>query len=343
MSPTTQTFYADAVLFDMDGTMTDSIAAVEAAWEKVANDIGQDPKYVIAATHGKRAVDNLSQFKPSLKDHEIEREVERFEESILYFADAHNLHGHLVPRPSSDSPFDTPPAGSTYDTPELTPEPSTPSSGESLIVSPQGRRPSFGSRLLNMLAVAARLRVEIDSSENAIDDEFGIPPILPKAEKDVKQHLLEAWQLEAAAVDRSVRILPGVRKMIGSIPVGRYAVATSGARTYAYGCMKRVGIIPPPVTITADDKRLKAGKPAPDPFLLAAECLGYDAAQCVVFEDSPSGIQAGVASGATVIAVCTSHEHSKIKGCGAHFVVENMENVSCEVADNGRLKFSVRL
>ena len=37
--------------------------------------------------------------------------------------------------------------------------------------------------------------------------------------------------------------------------------------------MTRVGITPPKVTITADDKRLKAGKPAPDPFVLAAsEC-----------------------------------------------------------------------
>ncbi len=88
--------------------------------------------------------------------------------------------------------------------------------------------------------------------------------------------------------------------------------------------MKRVGITPPTVTITADDKRLKAGKPAPDPFLLAAECLGYDAKKCVVFEDSPSGIRAGVASGATVIAVCTSHEREKIEGCGAHYLVENM-------------------
>ncbi|KIM87167.1 hypothetical protein PILCRDRAFT_95987 [Piloderma croceum F 1598] len=112
--------------------------------------------------------------------------------------------------------------------------------------------------------------------------------------------------------------------MIASIPEGRYAVATSGAKTYAYGCMTRVGITPPKVTITADDKRLKAGKPAPDPFLLAAECLGYNASDCVVFEDSPSGIRAGVASGATVIAVCTSHERSKIENCGAHYIVDDM-------------------
>lgn len=108
--------------------------------------------------------------------------------------------------------------------------------------------------------------------------------------------------------------------------------------------MTRVGITPPPVTITADDKRLKAGKPAPDPFLLAAKCLGFDAKKCVVFEDSPSGIRAGVASGATVIAVCTSHERSKIENCGAHYIVENMENLVCETVGEGsdlKLKFTI--
>lgn len=65
-------------------------------------------------------------------------------------------------------------------------------------------------------------------------------------------------------VDRSVKILPGVRRMIDSIPEGRYAVATSGAKTYCYGALSRVGITPPKVTITADDPRLKRGKPHPD-------------------------------------------------------------------------------
>lgn len=41
-----------------------------------------------------------------------------------------------------------------------------------------------------------------------------------------------AWDLEEELVDRSVKILPGVRRMIGSIPEGRYCVATSGAKTY---------------------------------------------------------------------------------------------------------------
>ncbi|THV03003.1 HAD-like protein [Dendrothele bispora CBS 962.96] len=330
---TSGTFYADAVLFDMDGTLTDSIQAVEAAWGKVAKEIGQDPAKVIAATHGKRAVDNLAQFKPHIKPEDMDDEVTKFEESILYFADAYNLYG---PGPSLSSSVRSgtpnsvslnPPTALSSDTttPSLTPDNSSSasSSRRSSFVTPRSRRSSFASKLSDKLFRV--LNSPKSKGWQLLDD--------PKDD-------LEPWQTEAASVDRSVRILPGVRSMIDSLPEGRYAVATSGAKTYAYGCMTRVGITPPPVTITADDKRLKAGKPAPDPFLLAAKCLGYDASTCVVFEDSPSGIRAGVASGAIVVAVCTSHERSQIENCGAHYIVDNMESVRCEVI-GGILKFTV--
>jgi hypothetical protein len=39
-------------------------------------------------------------------------------------------------------------------------------------------------------------------------------------------------ELEAVEVDRAVRILPCVKSLLDSIPEGRYAVATSGAKTY---------------------------------------------------------------------------------------------------------------
>ncbi|TFK34187.1 HAD-like protein [Crucibulum laeve] len=352
-STTQQTFYADAVLFDMDGTLTDSISAVEAAWGKVAKDIGQDPAHVIAATHGKRAIDNLSAFKPEIKAHEMDDEVTKFEESILYFADAYNLHGPGSQKNTpAVSPASTPfmtPLSSGVNTPSLTPGSSAPSSRGSSrsasMVASQVHRPSFASRLFSLLNMSIRSEdaARIAENEQYEDTIMEDQEEYFESEKDqCRRHRLEAWQVEAASVDRSVRILPGVKRMIESIPAGRYAVATSGAKTYAYGCMTRVGITPPPVTITADDKRLKAGKPAPDPFLLAAECLGYDASKCIVFEDSPSGIRAGVASGATVIALCTSHERSKIENCGAHYIVENMDHVKCEV-EGDQLKFTVAL
>jgi HAD superfamily hydrolase (TIGR01509 family) len=45
------------------------------------------------------------------------------------------------------------------------------------------------------------------------------------------------------------------------------------------------------------------GKPHPEPYLTAARLLGVDPADCVVIEDSPTGVASGVAAGATVVAV----------------------------------------
>ncbi|TBU39462.1 HAD-like protein [Dichomitus squalens] len=324
------TFFADAALFDMDGTLTDSIAAVEAAWGKVALDIGEDPAHVIAATHGKRAVDNLAQFKAHIKAHEMDAEVQAFEESILFFADAFNKHGPGSREVSPISSGVATPALASSDSGSSS-EASSRSSSFAGTVAP---RPSFVRHVTDRLAEIV--------VEGAIDDEVFVEDGEAKDWRAAlaEKHKFEAWQIEAAAVDRSVRILPGVKRLMDSIPKGRYAVATSGARTYAYGCMTRVGIIPPEVTITACDKRLKAGKPSPDPFLLAAKELGFSARQCVVFEDSPSGIRAGAASGAIVIAVCTSHERSKIEHCGAHFIVDTLEQVRV-VFDGIDLRFTV--
>ena len=45
------------------------------------------------------------------------------------------------------------------------------------------------------------------------------------------------------------------------------------------------------------------GKPAPDCYLLAAEKLGVQPADCVVFEDSAAGVSAGKSAGMRVVAL----------------------------------------
>jgi hypothetical protein len=44
------------------------------------------------------------------------------------------------------------------------------------------------------------------------------------------------------------------------------------------------------------------------PVPSCCQCLGYQVSHCVIFEDSPSGIRAGVMAGAVVITVCTLHK-----------------------------------
>jgi len=47
-------------------------------------------------------------------------------------------------------------------------------------------------------------------------------------------------------------------------------------------------------------------KPFPDIYLEAARQLGYRAENCIVFEDSPPGVEAGVAAGMRVVGVETT-------------------------------------
>ena len=161
-------------------------------------------------------------------------------------------------------------------------------------------------------------------------------------------------------IDMSVRILPGVRSLINSLPQDKYAIATSGAKTYCHGCLNRTGLVSlfftlfrsridqslfritiPKVCVTADDPRLLRGKPFPDPFLLAAADLGIDPTRAVIFEDSPSGIKAAVAAGATVIAVCTSHQRHQIEHLDAHFVIDTMDQIKVVQGKDGQLEFTV--
>ena len=45
------------------------------------------------------------------------------------------------------------------------------------------------------------------------------------------------------------------------------------------------------------------GKPAPDCFLAAAKQMGFDPSVCLVLEDAPAGVEAGIAAGMRVVAV----------------------------------------
>lgn len=79
-------------------------------------------------------------------------------------------------------------------------------------------------------------------------------------------------------------------------------------------------------TITGDDPEVKEGKPAPDIFLIAAERLNASPVKCLVFEDSPSGIDAARAAGMYTIAVPDPHMKD-VAYSSAHQIIRNLDDL----------------
>jgi beta-phosphoglucomutase-like phosphatase (HAD superfamily) len=69
------------------------------------------------------------------------------------------------------------------------------------------------------------------------------------------------------------------------------------------------------------------GKPHPEPYLTAADQLSVDPRQCVVIEDSNTGVQAGTAAGAYVVAV---PQWVTIDDAPRRLVVDSLEPLSPE-------------
>lgn len=113
----------------------------------------------------------------------------------------------------------------------------------------------------------------------------------------------EAAGIEAAetAEVRGIVAVPGAVDLLCRLPPERWAVVTSAGRGLALRRLTAAGLPVPEVLVTAED--IERGKPDPSGYILAAERLGTTAENCLVFEDAPAGIQAGLNAGSDVIAI----------------------------------------
>jgi HAD superfamily hydrolase (TIGR01509 family) len=83
------------------------------------------------------------------------------------------------------------------------------------------------------------------------------------------------------------------------------------------------------------------GKPHPDIFLHAAAAIGVPAGECIVIEDSTSGVMAGRAAGCTVIGLLAAGHIRKghaaeLTAAGAHHVAADYREVERIVRDRLR-------
>lgn len=105
---------------------------------------------------------------------------------------------------------------------------------------------------------------------------------------------------ETSDVDGVVKIA-GADGLLEALRPYPHAIVTSANVALMTARMEAAGLPVPALAVTAEN--VSASKPDPEGFLLGASLLGVDPADCVVFEDSGAGIQAGLAAGMRVIGV----------------------------------------
>lgn len=122
-------------------------------------------------------------------------------------------------------------------------------------------------------------------------------------ERDHAVNLVENQEMLARETDDvdGVVAIGGAQELLAALAQHPHAIVTSADVALMTARMDAAGLAVPQLAITAES--VTASKPHPEGFLKAASLLGIDPADCVVFEDSPAGIQAGLGAGMTVIGV----------------------------------------
>ena len=147
--------------------------------------------------------------------------------------------------------------------------------------------------------------------------------------------LIEDMELEDVG---DLKVLPGAGELLRSLPPGRWAIVSSATRRLLVGRLEVAGLPVPDLIISGD--MVERGKPDPEPYRRGAELIHSDPAGCLVVEDAPSGVQAGVAAGCAVLGVEGTHAPEVLLAAGARWVVGSLEEVHVEaVGRNLRVSF----
>lgn len=129
-----------------------------------------------------------------------------------------------------------------------------------------------------------------------------------------------------AALERDVRPVAGIIEALDRIVLPS-CVASNGEHAKMRATLGATGLWSrfDGQVVSADD--VAHPKPAPDVYLLAARRSGVAAADCLVVEDTPTGVAAGRAAGMTVFGFAALMPAQRLREAGAHRVFDDMRQL----------------
>ncbi len=140
-----------------------------------------------------------------------------------------------------------------------------------------------------------------------------------RAYADEKEALFRSLYSDIKPVDGLIDFLDKLDQL--SIP---RAIATSAPRanvdfTLAKTSMERY------FPTILDDSFVTLGKPNPEIYLKSAAALGFEPGNCIVLEDSLSGVTAGKRAGCKVVGITTTHTREELSD--TDLVIDNFEDL----------------
>lgn len=122
-------------------------------------------------------------------------------------------------------------------------------------------------------------------------------------------------------------VLPGAKALLSSLRGDQWAIVTSATHRLAVARLAVAGLPVSDRLISADV--VERGKPDPEPYRRGAKSLGLVPVDCVVVEDAPSGVAAGLAAGSRVLGVIGTHTPAQL--ASANWIVSSLEDIELRV------------
>lgn len=136
---------------------------------------------------------------------------------------------------------------------------------------------------------------------------------IPNLFGDIDRDLAKKYADEKEALFREIyaphiQAVPGLIEFLGALDRSQIprAIATSAPRDNVDFTLNKTGARPF-FRVILDESFVSKGKPDPEIYLKTASALDLPPAQCLVIEDSLSGVESAKAAGCRVIGITTTH------------------------------------
>jgi len=152
--------------------------------------------------------------------------------------------------------------------------------------------------------------------------------VLSDAQKEKYMAKKNDWYLEYVDKMHEDELLPGARNFLDACQNAGKKIGLGTASKNAMRIIEKLKIVDL-FDVIIDGTKVSKGKPDPQTFSLGAQALKLHPSQCVVFEDSKAGIEAGIAGGMYTIGVGNPETLKR-----ANIVIPGFENVGIDILND---------